>query len=253
MRKHLLIALLVAAMPALAQQQDAPQQGLSTGQGSTTIAPRQTVVSEKADQIRARDALKASVFGADGKDLGSIDRILMSKDTGTIDVVRLGSGTVLAWNSLKFSGKPSPRFVAEASAAEARKNADWDKNQYIDVGKDLLGREAVGEDGKELGEVVDAVIRFGSGEPVAFLVQEGEKNPRVVAWSEARPGRLEGKHVLALSAEQLRRLPEYATMAPDPTEPPATSGSSLQTQPGTKLGTGEHSTPTDAAPDTRRR
>jgi hypothetical protein len=165
MRKHLLIALAVAAAPALAQQQDAPRQGLSTGEGSTTIAPRQTVVSEKGDQIRARDALKASVFSADGKDLGSIDKLLMSKDTGTIDVVRLESGTVLAWNSLKFSGKPSPRFIAEAAAADARKNAGWNKNQYVDIGKDLLGRDAVGEDGRTLGEVVDAVIRFASGEP----------------------------------------------------------------------------------------
>jgi hypothetical protein len=59
--------------------------------------------------------------------------------------------------------------------------------------------------------------------------------------------------VLAVNADQLRRLPEYATMAPDPNEPAGTSGSSLQTQPGTKLGTGEHSTPSDPAPTTRRR
>jgi hypothetical protein len=58
---------------------------------------------------------------------------------------------------------------------------------------------------------------------------------------------------LVVAIDQLRRLPEYATMAPRPTEPTGTGGSSLQTQPGTKLGTGEHSTPTDAAPDTRRR
>jgi sporulation protein YlmC with PRC-barrel domain len=253
MRKHLLIALLVAAAPAVAQQQEEPRQGLSTGKGSTTIAPRQTVVSEKGDQIRAKDALKASVFSADGKDLGSIDKLLMSKDTGTIDVVRLKNGTLLAWNSLRFSGRPSPRFIAEGAASDAQKNTAWDKNQYVDVGENLLGREAVGEDGKKLGDVVDAVIRFDSGEPVAFLVQEGAKNPRVVAWSEARPRFLEGKIVLAMNADQLRRLPEYATMAPRPTEPAGTSGSSLQTQPGTKLGTGEHSAPTDPAPDTRRR
>src|SRR5688572_16721364 len=37
----------------------------------------------------------------------------------------------------QLSGKPSPRFVAEAAAAEAQKNTGWDKNQYVDIVKDL--------------------------------------------------------------------------------------------------------------------
>jgi sporulation protein YlmC with PRC-barrel domain len=251
MRTSLALALLLAAAaPAAAQQPPMPS-------GDTERAPRQHVVAEASDQIRASDAIGDGVHGPDGKKLGDIDDIYLSRDTGVV-ALAVVDGKPLAWNTLHFKGAPAPHFVADEAKSDVKNAAPTaiDKTRYIDV-KQVRGKDVVGADGKKLGTLDDLVLRFDDGTPAALVVQtesdlEPVKTPRVVAWKDAKP-QFDGKKVeIALGPDALKRSPEFATMAPDPTSGKDASGSTGATQPGTTLGTGA-ADPSVPAPATRRR
>jgi sporulation protein YlmC with PRC-barrel domain len=249
MRSLLSLAiLLAAAAPAAAQQPPMPS-------GETQRAPREHVVAEAGDQIRARDAIGDEVRGAGGKALGKIENLYLSRATGAVElaVVR---GAPLAWSTLHFKGSPAPHFVADEAKSDVGPAPRIDKDRYVDV-KDLLGKDVTGAGGEKLGTLDDLVLRFEGGLPAALVVRtEGDlapvKTPRVVAWKDAQPRLEDDKVEIALGSDALQRSPGLATMAPDPTNGADTSGSTGPTPPGTPLGTGA-ADPSVPAPATRRR
>jgi sporulation protein YlmC with PRC-barrel domain len=248
MRTFLSLAIFLAAAPAAAQQPPMPT-------GQTQRAPRQHVVAEAGDQIRAKDAIGDEVRGAGGKALGKIENLYLSRDTGAVDLAVV-HGAPVAWTTLHFEGKPAPHFVADESKQDTRNPPKVDKDRYVDV-KSLLGKDIIGVGGKKLGTLDDLVLRFEGGAPAALLVHtEGAaapaKTPRAVAWKDAKPRLKEGKLEIALDPDALQRSPEFATMAPDPTSGAEGAGSTEPTKPGTKLGTGA-ADPSVPAPATRRR
>lgn len=249
MRSVLCLALLLAAAaPAAAQQPPMPS-------GGTERAPRQHVVAEAGDQIRARDALGADVRGARGDTLGTIENLYLSRDSGSVDLA-LVDGAPVAWTTLRFQGRPAPHFVAAETKRDLANAPNVDKDHYVEA-RALLGADVLGPDGEAVGTLSDLVLRFEGGAPAALLVAlernaPKENPPRVVAWNEARP-RLDNDQVrIALDAEALRARPQFATMAPDPPSGADTSGASTPTTPGTPLGTGA-ADPSVPAPATRRR
>ncbi|MBX6369324.1 MAG: PRC-barrel domain-containing protein [Rhodospirillales bacterium] len=249
MRSFLCLALLLAAVaPAAAQQAPMPS-------GETQRAPRQHVVAEAGDQIRARDALGAEVRGADGATLGKIEDLYLSRDRGAVDLAVV-DGAPLAWASLRFEGRPAPHFIAEEAKRDLANAPKVESDRYVDA-RALLGADVLGPDGATVGTLSDLVLRFEGGAPAALLVtpQRGaskENLPHVVSWNEAKP-QLENKRLrIALDTEALRARPQFATMAPDPTSGADTSGTSAPTPPGTPLGTGA-ADPSVPAPATRRR
>jgi sporulation protein YlmC with PRC-barrel domain len=248
MRTLFLATMVACAAPALAQQPPMPN-------GNTERAPRQEVVAEAGDQIRAQDAIGDEVRGAGGTALGRITDLYLSRDTGAVELALVGN-VLLAWPGLHFEGQPVPHFVAHETKGDMGNPPRVDKDRYVDV-KSLVGKDVIGADGRKLGTIEDLVLRFGGGAPAALLIRtEGAaapvKTPRVVAWKDARPQLKQGELKIALGPDALQRSPEFATMAPDPASDADTSGSSQPTPPGTPLGTGA-ADPSVQAPATRRR
>lgn len=251
MRTSVSLALfLAAAAPAAAQQPPMPS-------GGTERAPRQHVVAEASDQIRATDAIGDGVEGADGEKLGNIEDIYLSRQSGAVELAVV-NGKPIAWNTLHFKGAPAPHFVADEAKPDV-KNAPTttiDKKRYVDV-KQVVGKDVVGADGKKLGTLHDIVLRFDDGTPAGLVIQTESdlapvKTPRVVAWKDAKP-QFDGKKLeVALGPDALQHSPEFATMAPNPSSGEDASGSTGPTPPGTPLGTGA-ANPSVPAPATRRR
>lgn len=249
MRSVLCLAFLLAALaPAAAQQAPMPS-------GETQRVPRQHVVAEAGNQIRARDALGAEVRGADGATLGKIGNLYLSRESGAVDLA-LVDGAPLAWANLRFEGRPAPHFTAEEAKRDLANAPKVESDRYVGA-QALLGADVLGPDGGRVGTLSDLVLRFEGGAPAALLVSPERGTPegglpRVVAWDEAKP-QLESERLrIALDAEALRARPQFATMAPDPTSGADTSGASGPTRPGTPLGTGA-ADPSVPAPATRRR
>lgn len=249
MRSVLCLAFLLAAVaPAAAQQAPMPS-------GETQRVPRQHVVAEAGDQIRARDALGAVVRGADGATLGKIENLYLSRDSGAVDLAVV-DGAPLAWANLRFEGRPTPHFIAEAAKRDLANAPKVDPDQYVDA-RALLGADVLGPDGAEVGTLSDLVLRFEGGVPAALLVapQRGAPKENLLTSSPGtrRSRSFENERLrIALDAEALRARPQFATMAPDPTSGADTSGTSGPTPPGTPLGTGA-ADPSVPAPATRRR
>ncbi len=85
-------ALALIAAPALAQTTGSPQRGL--GGPTPTAQPQQP----KPDPMKQADVSKiegSSVYGSDGKKIGSVAYVLMDPATKTIDRLVVGAGGVL--------------------------------------------------------------------------------------------------------------------------------------------------------------
>jgi sporulation protein YlmC with PRC-barrel domain len=246
---------LVAALPATA---DEPQQS-GMASGNTQIAPRQNVVSETGDQIRANDAMGREVRSSDNKPIGKTSDLFVGAKSGTVELVgidRSGKNIVVPWSSLRWEAKPAPHFVAQLASDQlgngtepqaAKKSGD-----YLDVKSRLLGH-ALKHDGKEVGTLRDLVLSFGDGRIVAALVDAGGGEAYAVPWQKAQIAAAQDGDALttALSHDEIAKNPQFATKAPQATQPENASGTSGKTQPDTSLGTStERFTP---APDTRRR
>jgi sporulation protein YlmC with PRC-barrel domain len=209
-----------------------------------TAAPAATpTVALTADQILASQAIGTQVRDANGSVVATIgDLLINSKDTAVEVAVLDPAGgasfkngrTTVAWQSLKFEGKPTPLFTTALSAEALASGVSFKgqakaSNAYYDVKADLIGKKAVGAGGADLGKIEDVVLTFGNGRLVALIIDTGGLldvgiRHRVVAWERANPqgGKAGAPVRLALSKSQVDSAPIITTMAPSPA--PAQSG-----------------------------
>jgi sporulation protein YlmC with PRC-barrel domain len=234
-----LIVALACTLPAVClAAEPAAQPQMYTGY--TNRAPRTPTVSESADEIGASQAIGASVRDASGAEVATIGDLIVNRKDAAVELailepaggVSFRHGSVaVAWSSLKFEGKPTPRFVtalsreALASGTPFTPQAQASGN-YYDVKTDLLGKTAIGADGAELGRVKDLVLTFGSGRLVALVIDIGgligKENYHAVAWDKAQPqgGRGNSPLRLALSKSEVEAAPIMVTQAPRPAPSP---------------------------------
>ena len=228
----LVIGLLVWPLAALGQ---APQPKMDYGHSERL--PGKEAVGEAPDQIRVSQAFGRAVFARDaGKELGTVETVLIDRQRNAISVVvlkpaitvKVGGPVVLAWNSLQFQGKPSPRFVTELTpddivnapslAEEAGRNP-----LLVDVKRSLLGKKVAEQQGAELGSASDLVATFGDGRLVALGIEMGpavtSKEIRAVPWRIVRlPEDARRSITIAARRDEVAAAPVMMTKAPDPLE-----------------------------------
>ncbi len=212
--------------------------------GYTNRAPRTPTVAESADQIRASQAIGAVVRDTSGAEVAKIGDLIVNKKDATVEVaiVNPAGGTAfkhhratVAWNTLKFDGKPTPHFVTALSpealaAGTSFKGQAESRNDFYDVKTDLLGKRVTGSDGADLGKISDLVLTFGDGHLVAVVIDTGGliagARYHAVAWDEAQleGGKGNSGVNLALTKAQVEAAPVMTTQAPRPV--PTQSGTS---------------------------
>ena len=212
--------------------------------GYTNRAPRTPTVAETADQIRASQAIGSVVRDTSGAEVAKIGDLIVNKKDGAVDVAILnpagGVGlkdhrATVAWNSLKFDGKPTPHFVTalspQALAASASfKGQAESRDDFFDVKIDLLGKKVTGSDGADIGKISDLVLTFGDGRLVAVVVDTGGliagARYHAVAWDKAQLQGGKGNSAvrLAVTKAQVEAAPVMITQGPRPV--PTESGTS---------------------------
>jgi sporulation protein YlmC with PRC-barrel domain len=211
--------------------------------GYTTTPATTPTVTLTADQILASQAIGTQVRDTNGSVVATVGDLLVNRTDGAVELAVLNQAggvsfkngrTTVAWESLKFEGKPTPHFTTALSPAALASGISF-KGQantskaYYDVKSDLIGKEAVGARGADLGKIEDVVLTFGKGRLVALVIDTGGlldvgKRHRVVAWDKAEPqgGKARAPVRLALRKSEVDAAPIIATMAPTPI--PAQSG-----------------------------
>jgi sporulation protein YlmC with PRC-barrel domain len=204
--------------------------------GYTNRAPRTPTVSETADQIRASQAIGAAVRDASGAEVAKIADLIVNRKDGAVDVaiLNLAGGmaskhhrATVAWNTLKFDGKPTPHFVTALSpqalaASTSFKGQAESRDDFYDVKTDLLGKKVIGSDGADLGKINDLVLTFGDGRIVAVVIDAGGllagAKYHAVAWDEAQlqGGKGNAPLRLAVTKAQVEAAPVMTTQAPRP-------------------------------------
>lgn len=212
--------------------------------GYTNRAPRTPTVSENADQITASQAIGAAVRDTSGAEVAKIGDLIVNKKDGTVDVAILNpaGGTdfkhnraTVAWNTLKFDGKPTPHFVTALSPQALADSTSFkgqaeSRDDFYDVKTDLLGKKVTGSDGADLGKLKDLVLTFGDGRLVAVIVDTGGliagARYHAVAWDAAQlqGGKGNSPVRLAVTKAQVEAAPVMTTQAPRPV--PTQSGTS---------------------------
>jgi sporulation protein YlmC with PRC-barrel domain len=189
-------AVVLAAQPAAEPQMFS---------GFSNAAPATPTVSETGDEIGASQAIGADVWDRSGAVVATVADLIVNRKDAAVQLAILAPAggtsfkngrTTVAWDSLKFDGKPTPHFVtalsrqALAAGASFKQQAE-DRNNFYDAKSDLLGKPAIGKDDANLGKIKDLVLTFGSGRLVALVIDTGgligKENYHVVAWNKARP------------------------------------------------------------------
>lgn len=213
--------------------------------GYTNRAPRTPTVSATAEQMTTAQAIGDDVRDKSGTLVAQVGDLIVNRKDGTVDaaILHLVGGASLkndratvAWSSLRFEGKPTPRFVTALSpqalaSGTSFKQQTEDRDNLYDVKSDLLGKRAIGSDGAELGHIKDLVFDFRDGHLVALVIDTGAlisvgAKDHAVAWDKAQPqGGKDGAPLrLALSKSEVEAAPVTTTQAPRPI--PSSSGSS---------------------------
>lgn len=263
------VALGVASV-TVANAADPPKPEMATG--NTDRGPRSSVAAENPDQIRARDIIGADLVDPGGNTLGRIADMLISRNQSAVALLRVDpsgpnagkANPVVPWSSVRFQGKPTPRFVTDLGkddlkngAAPPTGEAQGSRDQYVAVKQDLLGKTAVDQDGKSVGAVNDLVVSLSDGHIGAALVGGGlgmgkTGAPRAVPWDKAKLTEDKGKGAalqVAMTKQQIDQEPAFITMGPEErgsgsstprtgqpagTEPTANFGSSYTKAPATR-------------------
>lgn len=213
--------------------------------GYTTAPAATPTVALTAEQILASQAIGTQVRDSEGSVVATIGDLLANRKDAAVERAILDPAggakfkngrTTVAWDSLKFDGKPTPHFVtalspeALASGVSFKAQAKTSSN-YYDTKADLLGKKAVGVAGADLGKIEDVVLTFGNGRLVGLVIDTGGlfdvgTRHRVVAWGKANPqgGKAGAPVRLALSKSEVDSAPIITTMAPTPI--PSQSGNS---------------------------
>ena len=238
-----LILSLACTLPAVSSAAE-PAAEPQMNTGYTNRAPRTPTVSENADQISASQAIGAAVRDASGAEVAKIGDLIVNKKDGTVDVAILNPAggmafkhhrATVAWNTLKFEGKPTPHFVTALSQQALANSTSFNgqaesRDDFYDVKADLLGKKATGSDGADLGKISDLVLTFGDGHVVAVVVDTGGliagARYHAIAWDEAQlqGGKGNSPLRLAVTKAQIEAAPLMTTQAPRPV--PTQSGTS---------------------------
>ena len=196
------------------------------------------------EQIRASDAIGSEVRNPDGAVIAKIADLYVNRKDSAVELASLvpdnsppfkNGRTTVAWSSLQFQGKPTPHYVTALSTqalvnGTAFKQQAVDEKSYYDVKADLLGKKALGTDGKDVGTIQDVIFNFENGRLDALIIDTGGllnvgTRHRVVGWAKA--GVSQGKEGaplrLAISKKEVDSAPVITTMAPMPA--PTESGS----------------------------
>jgi PRC-barrel domain len=204
--------------------------------------PQRWAVSPTADQTAASAVIGADLKNAGGTTIAKIADLIIDPGNATAGVAIItpaglqpfdhGKNSAVAWSSLEFEPKPTPHFVTRLDQAALDAGTKLVGNaepgaSYLDVKKDLLGKEVVGRDGAPIGHVQNLVLTFGTGRLVALVVNTGGfitmggANNHAVAWNAAQPqpGANGGLIHIALTKSQVEGAPVTATMAPAPIGP----------------------------------
>jgi sporulation protein YlmC with PRC-barrel domain len=189
--------------------------------GGTDRPGRQATVSAKPNQTRVGQAIGRDVYSRDGTKLGTIAEAWLDRD-GKLAVVTLGGdGGTIPWSSLAFEGKPTPRYVVDLRPEDLKNAPKVTKDQgYRPVKGEIFGTKAVDEAGEELGNVVDLVVPFQDGTPVALVIETGpaltSKKDYAVAWSAVKGEAKDGKAmIVAVPKQELAQAPVMMTKAPE--------------------------------------
>ena len=245
MIQRLLLTFLVATIAAALTGEARAADSSVTQQmnsGFTNPAPKPSLaknaVSPTADQITATNAIGADVRDPNGT-TAKITDISVDRHTGAaaVAIIALSGGksfdhgkSAIAWSSLRFVPGPTPHFVtrldqqalnaASSLVGPAKNGAD-----YLDVKRDLLGKEVVGPNGNSLGHITNLVLTFGTGHIAAMVIDTrggvitlaGERN-RAVSWDAAKPEITQngGPIRIVLSKQQVDSAPLTTSMAPAP-------------------------------------
>jgi sporulation protein YlmC with PRC-barrel domain len=232
------VGLIAAADAGAAENPVAPQMY----SGYSHRPPQTWTVSPTADQTMASDVIGADLKNAEGTTIAKIADLIIDPRNATAGVAIItpaglqpfdhGKDSAIAWSSLEFEPKPTPHFVTKldqaALDAGTKLVGKTGGAAYLDVKKDLLGKEVIGRDGAPLGHVQNLVLTFGTGHLVALVVNTGGgfitmggANDHAVAWSAAQPqaGTGGGPIHIALTKSQVEGAPVTATMAPAPIGP----------------------------------
>jgi sporulation protein YlmC with PRC-barrel domain len=202
--------------------------------GHSNAAPMTHTVSETGDQISASQAIGTDVRDDNGATMAKVSDLIIDRKDAAVQLAILqpagglsfrNGRTTVAWNSLKFAGKPTPHFVTalsrQALAAGASLNQQSANHEdFYDVKTDLLGKTAVGPDRANLGKIKDVVLAFGTGRLVALVIDTGgligKENYHVVAWSKAQPQGGSGNSSIRLSLSKAEVEAAPVMIAPQP-------------------------------------
>lgn len=203
--------------------------------------PKTPTVAPSPTELRAGKVIGTEVHDAYGKPLAKIRDLILDRRTGriTLAILKATGGhsfkhdrVTVAWHSLHFTARPTPRFFtrlspqAVANGTPFRKRAEHRRSLY-DVKDELLGKQVLGSGGKPVGDIADLVFDYRTGKVKALVIAIGQvfgAKRHAVAWTQARLSGGKGKAPLrvALAKAQVDAAPVTTTMAPRPAaQPPA--------------------------------
>lgn len=245
MTQKILTALLVATVAAALTGEARAANSSVTQQmnsGFTSPTPKNAIaknaVSPNPDQIAAKSVIGDDVKDAGGHTIAKITDLIIDQRSGAVAlaIIEPAGGksfdhgkSAIAWSSLRFVPAPTPHFVTSVdqralNAGSALVEQTKTGGDYLDVKKDLLGKEVTGREGARLGHIKDLVLTFGNGRVVAMVINTGGlislagAHDHAVNWDAAKPEITKngGPVRIALSKEQVDSAPVTTTIAPAP-------------------------------------
>jgi uncharacterized protein YrrD len=108
---------------------------------------------------------------AEGKHLGAISRLLVNRETRSVEAVGIGGGAFSHPRYLRFSQLGSIGGDAVMVASEAVLKEGLAPGETGELDSSLLGRPVVTEQGQKLGEVAGFTANTGTGRIESFRVR----------------------------------------------------------------------------------
>jgi uncharacterized protein YrrD len=127
-------------------------------------------MSEEARQAQELMGLPVLTL-AEGKRLGSISRLLVRRETRSVEAVGIGGGTFSHPSYLRFSQLSSIGADAVMVASEAVLAEGIPPGEIGELDGSLLGRSVVTESGQKLGEMTGFTANSDTGRIEAFRVR----------------------------------------------------------------------------------
>jgi uncharacterized protein YrrD len=108
---------------------------------------------------------------AEGKQLGAISRLLVRRETRSVEAVGIGGGAFRHPSYLRFGQLSSIGADAVMVASEAVLKEGLPPEEIGELDSNLLGRPVVTQHGQKLGEIVGFTANTGTGRIEAFRVR----------------------------------------------------------------------------------